>query len=90
MKKIILFTSLLSSLSYAEVPGTPPDWWCRAEAVSPNGDDYLRFAKTAEAACAKAVKDCEDHYGNCEITGCGEWRADLNVFEGFCNEMNKS
>lgn len=89
MRKIIIVSAFLSSLALSEVPpGTPPDWWCRAEPVHLNGDDYLRFAKTAEAACTQALKECEDHYSNCNITGCGEWSDKLTNFEGYCNQMD--
>lgn len=88
MKRFItVLTFFITSLSYAQNPGKPPEWWCRAEPVSPNGDEYLRFGLTAEDACNQAKKDCEDHYINCTIEGCGEWKNDEN-FTGFCYLMN--
>jgi len=86
LKKVFVVLSFSASLSYAD-PGKPPEWWCRSEPISVNGDDYLRYGLTAEEACAKAVKACEDHYTNCTIIGCGEWLVGLDILEGYCDEM---
>jgi hypothetical protein len=84
MKRCLLLTFFITSLSYAQ---KPPEWWCRSEPVSLNGDEYLRYGLTSEEACAKALKDCEEHYKNCTITGCGEWLVGRDVLEGSCDEM---
>ena len=47
-------------------------FWCRAEPVPVNGDDYLKRAESIEVACAMAVDACEAHYHNCLPLYCGE------------------
>jgi len=84
-KKVLVVLSFSASLSYAQAPGKAPDWWCRAEPISLNGDDYLEFGLNAEEACEKALKACEDHYPNCTIEGCGEWSAGLKNFDCYCH-----
>ena len=53
-KKVLVVLSFSASLSYAQAPGKAPDWWCRAEPISLNGDDYLEFGLNAEEACDNA------------------------------------
>lgn len=47
-------------------------FWCKAEPVTTNGDDYLARSSSIEESCYKALKRCEEHYHDCEITHCGE------------------
>lgn len=71
MKGLLICGALLSSVLCAE--GKPPEFWCRAEPVSPNGDDYIEFDVGLDKACSTALLRCSKRYGVCEVTGCGEW-----------------
>lgn len=46
-------------------------FWCRAEPVVTNGDDYLREASSIQSACIEAVEECERTYHQCEPKYCG-------------------
>lgn len=47
-------------------------FWCRAEPVVANGDEYLRRASSIDMACIEAVDACEKQYHDCEPRYCGE------------------
>ena len=81
-KYMWLAGALLATMALSE--GKPPEFWCRAEPVSPNGDDYLRYALSQAEACDHALEACAAQYRNCEITGCGEWFTDAKLLDGFC------
>ena len=61
-------------------------FFCKAEPVSTNGDEYLKYNNMeTEKACEVAVSECEKHYRNCEITACGEFKSDESLFEKNCD-----
>jgi len=65
--------------------------WCRAEPVSTNGDDYIKYDyQTEEAACAKALKECEAQYTYCEITGCGKVESEKSFDSRICRLLENS
>ena len=78
---------LLATTALGE--GKPPEFWCRAEPIVLNGDDYLRYGLTQEEACGKALRECDEHYRYCEVTGCGEWFDGKTEFKGYCELMVK-
>ena len=46
-------------------------FWCIAVPVVENGDDYHSVSNKITVACDRAIKDCENHYHDCEIKYCG-------------------
>jgi hypothetical protein len=59
-------------------------FWCRAEPVVPNGDDYFKKTMKLEMSCEAALRDCQKIYNACEITGCGEVEEESNFDSRNC------
>jgi hypothetical protein len=77
----LLFTSPLIAAE--------PTMWCRAEPVSTNGDDYIKYGMTDEEACANALKECEAQYRTCEITGCAKIKEDKEFTSRICSLLEE-
>jgi hypothetical protein len=83
--------SLLLFLITTPLFATETAVWCRAEPVSTNGDDYIKYDnQTEESACAKALKECEAQYTYCEITGCGKVESEKSFDSRICRLLENS
>jgi len=60
-------------------------FFCKAEPVYQNGDEYVKYNSVIKTACEFAISDCEEHYRYCEITTCGEFKSDKSLFDKKCD-----
>ena len=70
MKTVLALFLLFESIALGD--GKPPEYWCRVESETQQGE-FLNFAKTMEMACASAMKECALTYDDCFVESYGEW-----------------
>ena len=76
---------LIGDLCMVEVVLAVSLFWCRAEPVLSNGDDYYRESSSVSTACSDAVAACEVQYNKCEPKYCGD---ELSLhYEDPCSEF---
>jgi len=60
-------------------------FFCKAEPVSTNGDEYIEYNLETENACMLAMSECEKQYSICEVTACGEFKDEKSLFQKKCD-----